>query len=119
MEDRQEEGCGLAGARLGAPHEVPLGLHNGNSVFLDGRRLLVSGLIDVLQQDVAKISLLEGVNLLRRVLSRNFGTDLVKAKKLRSNLSCIALQMYSVRHTKMFQNDIMYASNIKHASLNH
>ena len=81
MEDRQEEGCGLAGARLGASHEIPLGLHNGNSVFLDGRWLLVSRLVNVLQEDLAKISLLEGVNFLRRILSRNFCTDLVKATR--------------------------------------
>ena len=90
MEDRQEEGCGLAGARLSAPHEVPLGLHDWDGVFLDGRGLLVSRLVDVLQEDVAKISLLEGVNLLRRVLSRNFGTDLVKAKKRNDSLAIIA-----------------------------
>ena len=81
MEDRQEEGCGLAGARLGATHEVPLGLHDWDGVFLDGRGLLVSRLVDVLQEDVAKISLLEGVNLLRRVLSRNFGANFVKAAR--------------------------------------
>ena len=81
MEDRQEEGCGLAGARLGAPHEVPLGLHDGDGVLLDGRRLLVSRLLDVLHEDVAKVCLLEGVDLLRRILTRNFGANFVKSAR--------------------------------------
>ena len=81
VEDRQEEGCGLAGARLGASHEIPFGLHDGNGILLDGRWFLVSRLVDVLQEDIAKVSLLEGVYLLRRILSRNFGADFVKAAR--------------------------------------
>merc|ERR1719229_2188670 len=83
-EDRQEEGRGLAGARLGASHEVPLGLHDWDGVLLDGRRLLVSRLGDILQEDIAKIGLLEGFDLLRRILPRNFGANFVKSIKIDS-----------------------------------
>ena len=84
MKDRQEEGRGLAGARLGAPHEVPLGLHDWDGVLLDGRRLLVSRLGDILQEDIAKIGLLEGFDLLWRILARNFGANFVKSARGKS-----------------------------------
>ena len=84
VKDRQEEGCGLARAGLGAPHQIPLGLHDRDGILLDGRGLLVPRFVNVFQEYVSKICLLEGVDLLGWIFSRNFRPDFVEAARIYS-----------------------------------
>jgi len=54
VQDRQGEGGGLAGARLGAADQIAPGEHAGDGPFLDGRRRLVTlfahGALDLVGQ---------------------------------------------------------------------
>ena len=47
VQDRDEEGGSLAGAGLGAGHQVPLGEDHGDGVLLHRRRLVVLGEVNV------------------------------------------------------------------------
>ena len=70
MQDGQEKGGRLARSGLGASHEVPLGEDDWDGGLLNGGRLGVAALLDVLQQESSESGLVEGGDTGHRVVTR-------------------------------------------------
>jgi hypothetical protein len=81
-DDGKEESGSLAGAGLGAGHQVTLGHDDGDGVLLHGRRTVVTAQLDVLADDGVEVRFGEVLQRLRAVIARSFDGDVVVLVKI-------------------------------------